>query len=144
MIGCLAAAAFGVLAALLAWAWMRQAAELRGAWRNEMSWRGPAEEGVMSDQERILTEPCGCRSDRGTGVLTHYCAEHDPDRVHTFVVVFRDLRRSERPRSYRGLYADAVAAARRWLEDESSIERVVTEAGEIIAERAAVPFRSDA
>ncbi|HWO88829.1 MAG TPA: hypothetical protein VNL98_06740 [Gemmatimonadales bacterium] len=32
----------------------------------------------MNEAERIATEACGCRYDRGTGTVTHYCAVHHP------------------------------------------------------------------
>jgi len=58
----------------------------------------------------------------------------DPNQVHTFVCVLRGNARP-RPRSYRGTYSEAKTAAFGWLDENLSIRQVVSEAGEIIAER---------
>ncbi len=58
----------------------------------------------------------------------------DPNQVHTFVLVFKGRRR-ERPRSYRGTYSDAKQEAWRWLADDPAVQRIVSESGEIVAER---------
>jgi len=57
----------------------------------------------------------------------------DPE-VHDFVVVFQAPKLAA-PRSYLGTEAEACAAARRWLETELDILYVVTEAGELVADR---------
>lgn len=138
-------AAFGLLAALFAWAWIRQAAELRSAWKSEEGWRGPAKEAAVHEQERVTAEACGCGFDRVTGVLTRYCAEHDPEAVHTFVIRFADRRKRERPRSYKGPLTEAKAAARRWLDQEPEIAQILTEDGDLVTERGSkVPFRGGA
>jgi len=32
----------------------------------------------MLEHERITYEPCGCRTDTPTGLVVHYCHDHDP------------------------------------------------------------------
>lgn len=34
----------------------------------------------MSDAERLETLDCGCRQDKVTGVKTHLCDAHDPEK----------------------------------------------------------------
>ena len=33
----------------------------------------------MLTHERIREAPCGCHYDSPTGLVTHYCEEHDPE-----------------------------------------------------------------
>jgi hypothetical protein len=65
----------------------------------------------------------------------------DPE-VHDFVVIYRPgalkpwpRTDREESRSYRGTIDEARAAAGRWLMDDGDILRVVSESGEVVAER---------
>ena len=73
---------------------------------------------VMLEQERINVDSCGCRHDAPTGLVTHYCEGHDPDRskrVTIKTVPIRTLRRGSIFRlsdgkRYRLLYANDCRA----------------------------------
>ena len=61
----------------------------------------------------------------------------DPEAVHTYTLELTDgfQRSSSISRSYKGLEADARRAALRWFTEEPEIQRIVSESGEVIAER---------
>lgn len=58
----------------------------------------------------------------------------DPDVMHTFVCILRGNFKP-RPRSYRGTYTEARKAAWGWLEENYAIQRIISESGEVVAER---------
>lgn len=58
----------------------------------------------------------------------------NPQALHTFFLVFTNGR-NDRFRCYRGPYSEAKHAAWRWLEEDPHILRILSEDGEIVAER---------
>lgn len=49
--------------------------------------------------DRLALEPCGCRSDRVTGLITHFCAEHEISQFN--VTPAPELRRDRIVCAYR-------------------------------------------